>query len=75
MQPTPVEGLSIDLCVHVPCPAARFAYRPAAKACPPCEHYNGVVELNDDIRQPWDERFRISCRCPIARRVTMVLDQ
>lgn len=75
MQPTPVEGISVDPGVYVPCPASGFANRPAAKACPACEHFRGLAMLSDNIALPWEERFLINCGRPITRRTIRVLDQ
>lgn len=57
----------------IPCPALTFRSR-FASACGSCEHFRGVIDIIRNARPetPANERFRIACAHPVARRFELV---
>ena len=58
--------------VLIPCPMRKFDNRRAAKCCPGCEHFKGLVEIQRPAT--WPQGYRIFCAHPIARRVSMIAE-
>ena len=65
-----IESGAIPENVYVPCPAKSFANRKAAKVCPPCEFFKGLVAVQDP--PTWPGGYRIFCGHPITRRVILI---
>jgi hypothetical protein len=57
----------------IPCPALTFRSR-FASACGSCDHFRGVIEVIRNAREgtPSNERYRIACAHPVARRFELV---
>ncbi len=58
--------------VIVPCRIRKFEHRYAVKFYHRCEHFKGLMV----IREPptWPQGYRIFCDHPIARRVSMIVE-
>ena len=75
MEPRHIElsdAAPIPDAVLVPCPARSFSSRKAANCCPPCEHFRGLVVVQEPPE--WPNGFRVFCAHPVTRRVTMICE-
>ena len=76
MEPTHIESSDVDNIpdgVLIPCPMRKFDNRRAAKCCPGCDHFRGLIVVQE---QPtWPQGYRISCAHPIARRVSIIVEE
>lgn len=67
-----IRSSEIPAGVMIPCPAKDFANRWVRVACLPCLEYQGVIEIQEN--PVWPNGFRVACGHPIARRVSMILE-
>ncbi|KKM87161.1 hypothetical protein LCGC14_1271680 [marine sediment metagenome] len=76
MELMPIESSDADNIpddVLIPCPMRKFDNRRAAKCCPGCEHFRGLVVVQEP--STWPQGYRIFCAHPIARRVSMIVEE
>lgn len=64
--------MNIPKTAYVPCPALGFKNRNARK-CLECSHFEGFMDTKTgSIGAPFEDRFRVQCSHPIARRLTCI---
>ena len=75
MEQTHIESSNPDNIpdgVLIPCPMREFSSRRAAKCCPDCDHFKGLIVIQEP--PTWPQGYRIFCAHPIARRVSMIVE-
>ena len=75
-----VPDVEIDDRILIDCPATLPKLRFASKACPDCEHFDGIALMShtdDGIKLSWDVEFCIRCRYPMERagRIILIADE
>lgn len=63
--------IPIDTIVH--CPLHKFKNK-IAKNCASCEFYAGLLVININEETEWQDKYRILCEHPIARRTEKILE-
>jgi len=66
-----IDKISIPNTAFIPCPKRQFN-QVAAKHCPGCEFFNGLVDTTGSDQVAFENRYRVLCGHPIARRMARV---
>lgn len=67
-----MSDIDIPRTAFVPCPKVGFKNVRVAASCPGCEHFRGLVTVDEDPRLSFVQAMRVGCAHPVTRAMIHV---